>query len=89
MIESWQRALDEREHQEDQWCQADEEFLDLDKELATITAGLDKGTITPAEAEARLSELDEDINHFESGDHHNEERSAAIKILRERLENGV
>lgn len=88
-MESWQIDLEARDREEVRWEQADKEFLDLDKELATITAGLDKGTITYAEAESRLSELDEDINHFESGDHHNEERCAAIKILRERLESGV
>ena len=88
-MESWQIDLEAREKEEIRWEQAEEEFSDLDRELATITAGLDKGTITPAEAETRFNELDEDINHFESGDHHNEERSDAIKILRERLESGV
>ena len=88
-MESWQIDLEAREKEETRWEQADEEFSDLDEELATIKAGLDKGTLTYAEVESRLSELDEDINHFESGDHHNEERCAAIKILRERLETEV
>ncbi len=88
-MESWQIDLEAREKEEIRWEQADEEFLGLDEELATIGAGLDKGTLTYAEAKSRLSELDEDINDFESGDHHNEERCAAIKILRERLESGV
>lgn len=82
--------LDRRAVAEDRWDREDSGFSELYEDLENLHSGLDKGTITHAEAEEKLEKLEPMISDFNSayiqGWHINEEKNAEITRLRERLE---
>ena len=85
--------LDRRMSAEDRWDREDSAFSELYEDLENLHSGLDKGTITYAEAEEKLEKLEPMISDFHragiEGWHINEEQSAEITRLRERLEKNV
>ena len=87
------QELDRRLSAEDRWEREDSAFSELYEDLENLHSGLDKGTITHAEAEEKLEKLEPMISDFQrasiEGWHINEEQSAEITRLRERLEKNV